>query len=259
MESGLGFHIPNPYLGRPFLPPCDRQELAGAIGNDPRRCGAAAGSAFRCAQTQVVARQRFAVSKRSAAGGGRLVWPRICSPAGTRCAIPLSPLRSESSRCRSTVSWPGCPTRPRWPKAALPPQRPRPAQSAAGAPPTVLNSNSAAVRAILAKYNVTDITPNEFSQMIQQPLQRRGHLAEGPARPQRRADGPAGRRRRARRLAEPGGFLPAEDRRRAEPDDRGHAGRPATATRPAAAPAGLGGEVPDAEGRAGNGGVSALA
>ncbi|MGO8688977.1 MAG: hypothetical protein ACLQLG_05030 [Thermoguttaceae bacterium] len=39
--------------------------------------------------------------------------------------------------------------------------------SVAGAPPTVLNSNSAAVRAILAKYDVTDITPNEFSQMVQ--------------------------------------------------------------------------------------------
>ena len=39
--------------------------------------------------------------------------------------------------------------------------------SVPGAPPTVLNSNSGAVRAILAKYDVTDITPNEFSQMVQ--------------------------------------------------------------------------------------------
>ena len=39
--------------------------------------------------------------------------------------------------------------------------------TAAGTPPTVTNSNSAAVRAILAKYDMTDITPNEFSQMVQ--------------------------------------------------------------------------------------------
>ena len=31
----------------------------------------------------------------------------------------------------------------------------------------MLNGNSAAVRAILAQYDVTDITPNEFSQMTQ--------------------------------------------------------------------------------------------
>ncbi len=35
-------------------------------------------------------------------------------------------------------------------------------------PPQVLNGNSAAVRTILAKYDVNDITPNEFSQMTQQ-------------------------------------------------------------------------------------------
>ncbi len=40
-------------------------------------------------------------------------------------------------------------------------------QAAAAAAPTVLNGNSAAVRAILAQYDVTDITPNEFSQMTQ--------------------------------------------------------------------------------------------
>ena len=70
--------------------------------------------------------------------------------------------------------------------------------AAAAAAPTVLNGNSAAVRAILAQYDVTDITPNEFSQMTQKLFDAGAISPTGFARTQRRADRPAGRRRRLR-------------------------------------------------------------
>ena len=81
-------------------------------------------------------------------------------------------------------------------------------------------------RAILAKYDVTDITPNEFSQMIQQ-LYAAGAISQtGPARPQRRADRPGDGRRQADDIDQPAGFLHAEIQRRAEPIHRPRTRRP---------------------------------
>ena len=68
-------------------------------------------------------------------------------------------------------------------------------QAAAAATPTVLAGNSPAVRAILAKYDVTDITPNEFTQMTQQLYAAGAISSQRPARPHCRADRSVGRRR----------------------------------------------------------------